>query len=210
MHILLATATAFEQPELVVPDGVQLTRLIHGCGLTEATFHLTRALSTPYNWVIQAGLAGTYHEAQPLGETVVVASDKFGDAGAEEVNGQFLSLFDLNLANPNTPPFLNGTLTNPFTDYFPAHLKTVRGLSVNLSSGTAATVLQRKQQGADIETMEGAAFHFVALQSTCKFIQFRSISNLVEPRNREAWQIPAALASLQQEIQQFITSLAQQ
>lgn len=208
MHLLLATATSFEQPELVLPEGITLTRLVHGCGLTEATFHLTRHLATPYDWVIQAGLAGTYQESLKLGETVVVASERFGDTGAEDADGRFLSLFDLTLADPNAPPFTNGNLPNPYSAYFPKHLKSVNGLTVNLSTGTSFSAEQRKQQGADIETMEGAAFHYVALHSNCRFIQFRGISNRVERRNRDTWQISTALDSLNNEIQLFVNTLS--
>lgn len=208
MHILLVSATASEQPELQVPQGIHLERLVHGCGLMESTFHLSKALNNPFDWVIQVGLAGTYTSALSLGQTVIVDTEQLGDTGAEEQNGTPLSLYDLGLANPNTFPFTNGLLPNPHQAFFPKNLQMVRGLTVNQSSGSAANVAYRKAKGAYIETMEGAAFHYVALQAKCKFIQMRGISNWVEPRNRDAWQIPQAMMNLKKEVQVFINSMA--
>jgi futalosine hydrolase len=208
MHLLLVSATAMEQPEIEVPQGIHLERLVHGCGLLESTFHLTKVLATTKpDWVIQVGLAGTYTATLSLGETVVVGTEQLGDTGAEDVDGCPLSLFALGLRNPNTPPFIHGRLINPYTAHFPNNMPVVHGLTVNQSSGEARTIKHRLIQGAHIETMEGAAFHYVALQNACKFVQFRSISNVVEPRNRAAWQIPEALYALKQTTQHFIESL---
>jgi futalosine hydrolase len=208
MHILLLSATPMEQPEIHVPQGIQLERLVHGCGLMESTFHISKALNKPYDWLIQVGLAGTYTNTLTLGQTVVVGTEQLGDTGAENQDGTPLSLFDLGLANPNTPPFSHSVLPNPHQEHFPKHLQVVHALTVNQSSGSAASVAHRQAQKAHIETMEGAAFHYVALQAGYKFIQLRGISNLVEPRNRSAWQIPQAMMNVKKEVQHFIQSLA--
>jgi futalosine hydrolase len=48
----------------------------------------------------------------------------------------------------------------------------------------------------DIESMEGAAFHYVCLQEEIPFIQLRGISNLVGDRNKNRWQIPTAMETV--------------
>ena len=52
-----------------------------------------------------------------------------------------------------------------------------------------------------------AAFFQVCLQHAIPFAEIRAISNWVEPRNREAWDIPAALKQLRAEIHTVLTNL---
>ena len=54
--------------------------------------------------------------------------------------------------------------------------------------------------GADIETMEGAALHYVALLESIPFLQLRCISNKAEPRNRATWKINEALEACHKEV----------
>jgi futalosine hydrolase len=44
--------------------------------------------------------------------------------------------------------------------------------------------------------MEGAAFAYVCAKMKVNAIQIRSISNQVEPRNRNNWNIPLAIKNL--------------
>ena len=48
----------------------------------------------------------------------------------------------------------------------------------------------------DIETMEGAAFFYVCSREKIPFMALRAVSNIVEPRDREKWNIELALANL--------------
>jgi futalosine hydrolase len=44
--------------------------------------------------------------------------------------------------------------------------------------------------------MEGAAFFYVCRQLNVPCIQIRAVSNYVEKRNRDAWNIPLAIKNL--------------
>jgi futalosine hydrolase len=44
--------------------------------------------------------------------------------------------------------------------------------------------------------MEGAAFFMAFNQTNCYVIQLRSISNYVEKRNKEKWNMPLAIKNL--------------
>jgi futalosine hydrolase len=84
----------------------------------------------------------------------------------------------------------------------------VNSLSVNLASGSLKTIEQRTiKYQADIESMEGASLHYACLTSSIPFVQFRGISNYVEPRNKENWNIPLAIQNYQQHIIFFIEQL---
>jgi futalosine hydrolase len=55
--------------------------------------------------------------------------------------------------------------------------------------------------------MEGAAVFYVCLKQGIKCIQIRSISNYVERRNRDAWNIPLALNNLHKRSTQLLKEL---
>ena len=46
--------------------------------------------------------------------------------------------------------------------------------------------------------MEGAAFFYACLLAKIPFLEIRSISNYVEARNRETWNLPLAINNLNQ------------
>ena len=111
----------------------------------------------------------------------------------------------MQLMNANEFPFSNSMLKNEYVTHLNTSLKKVSGLTVNLSSGNASTIQLRKEKyNADIETMEGAALHYVCLQKEIPFIQFRAISNLVEPRNKDNWKMKEAVESYTEAITAFI------
>ena len=71
------------------------------------------------------------------------------------------------------------------------------GITVNLVHGFSPSIseaIYRHDPG--IETMENAAFFYACLKSNVTFASLRAISNIVEPRNRENWQIDLALTNL--------------
>ena len=184
-----------------------LTFHIHGVGAVASTFHLTEIIQQKPDLIIQIGLAGTFNNDIKQGQTVVVHTELLGDTGAEDQQGM-LDLIDLGLLTENEFPFSKGGLQNPYTSFFPTDLKQVKGLTVNLSAGCEATIQIRKLKfNADIESMEGAAFHYVCLQKQIPFIQFRTISNVVEPRNKDNWNIPLALTNSHASLIHYLENL---
>lgn len=218
MKILLAAATAGEiagvsewmaareQAGQAVPE-----ILITGVGLLATTFSLTRKLcQNRYDLVIGAGVAGAFDTSIPLGSCVLVTEEQLGDLGAED-HDQFLDVFSLGLQQPNDPPFSNGRLPAPHV-HLPIHvyaLPAVRGLTVQHVSGSAQTIASRKARyGAQVESMEGAALHYVCMQMNVPFLQLRSISNYVTPRDRNAWKMGAAVAALNLQLTDWLSKLS--
>ena len=72
-------------------------------------------------------------------------------------------------------------------------------LTVSTASGTAATALERAARisGATAEGMEGYGVAIAAADLNLPVIEIRAISNVVGPRDREAWRIVEALAQLE-------------
>lgn len=170
---------------------------ITGVGLVAATWSLGRLLQQQqFGFAVQAGIAGAFNRQLAPGDTVVVERE-LSDLGAED-HEHFKDIFELGFALPDAFPYSGGALVNnTLPEYFLSGLPRVSSLSVQTVSGRESTVQFRSSRWrCDIESMEGAAFHYAMLQSGVPFAQLRSISNYVEPRNRERWQIGKAVGAL--------------
>ncbi len=152
--------------------------------------------------VIGAGIAGSYVSSVVPGDVVLTRSDCFADMGVDD-NGDYLSLFGANLADPDSPPFSGGRIhcSGRWFDLLAAILPAVTGATVNMSSGSQAVIDRiRKAWDPDIETMEGAWLAYACEISRIPWLSVRAVSNIVEPRNLKNWDIPLALRRLQEEM----------
>jgi len=181
--------------------------LFTGVGVPAVIYGLLKKFSKEdFDLVIQAGIAGTFSLNNPIGFVVEVVSDRFADIGVEENDGNFTSVFEMELSNANHFPYTDGWLKNNTISDF-TNLKKVNGITVNTASGTQTNIdkIKNKYPKAEIETMEGAAFHFICLQEQKSFFQIRSISNLVEPRNKKNWNIKHAIYQLNSVVIEFLS-----
>ena len=216
MHILLVSATTFEiAPTLLLLEkeqyklnGHTVEVLITGVGQVNTTYFLTVNLhNKKADLVIQAGIAGTFVHRLNLSQTVLIKQDTFGDVGMEEKQ-KFTTIFDAGLAGKDDFPFNSGWLVNTNELLNQSLLLSVNAITVNKVSDS---LLQRQQLKdhftPEIESMEGAAFHYVCLQQKISFIQIRSISNAVGERDKSKWAIKDATVNLNIELQKLINSL---
>lgn len=182
--------------------------LITGVGLMAATYALTKEVTVNRpDAVIQAGMAGTFVAEHPLGTVVAVRSECIGDAGVKEETG-FLSLFDLKLLSPGAQPWQEGKLVNGGRLLHTSGLPVVDGITVNeISTSEERIGYYRDSQKAQIESMEGAALHYVALLENIPFLQIRSLSNFIGERDKSKWQLKEAIANLNRELQNILMKL---
>ena len=216
MHILLTAATELEikpillilQKEQYQLNGHTIEILITGVGQVNTTYQLTISLQNKKpHLVIQAGIAGSFSKLLVLGETVLIKQDGFGDVGIEEKEN-FITLFDAGFAEKNDFPYTDGWLINTNKILQQSTLPIVKAITVNKVSDSLLHMRQLKNEfDADIETMEGAAFHYVCLQQKIPFIQIRSISNVVGERDKSKWQIKDAVNNLNIELEKLIKQL---
>ena len=174
----------------------------HGVGMMATTYHLTKLFQKEhFDFAIQAGIAGSYNREIQLGEVLMINEETLGDLGAED-HLQFLDLFELDLAKKNALPFLNGKMKMPITVFHEKiNLRKASGLTVNTVAGSSFTANNRNDKfHCDVESMEGAAFHFVCISEKIPFVQLRSISNYVEARDKSKWKIKEAIESLSKEL----------
>ncbi|MGX5820476.1 futalosine hydrolase [Chitinophaga lutea] len=214
MKLLLAAATEAEIQPLLdwLKDNPRkdIDVLITGIGMMAAAYSLGRyfAGNRPA-LAIQAGIAGTFRHDWPLGEAVLVDREILGDLGAEDPNG-FLDLFDIGLWQPGMPPFTHKELINTLQTP-PAAVQALpkaRAVTVNTVSGRPESIARLEQRyQPDLESMEGAAFHYACLQENIPFLQLRTISNYVETRDKSKWNIPLAVGNLDACLRRLVEEL---
>ncbi|MEO6000927.1 MAG: futalosine hydrolase [Chitinophagaceae bacterium] len=206
MKIGIAAATLFEiQPTinfLAQSDAGQLPHefvvLVTGIGSLASAYNLTNFITRQApDYMVQAGIGGSFTETLPPGETVLIGEEILGDLGAEE-NNLFIDLFDMGLMEPSVHPYTNKRLLNPhIMDWEKYGLPVATGITVNeiTTLQTRINIFSQKYN-CEIESMEGGAFHYVCLQENIPFIQFRSVSNYVGDRNKNTWKLKESIENL--------------
>lgn len=209
MPLLLCAATEAEiLPTLAVIEqlGAQKVEvLVTGVGLMAATYSITEAaLRLRPRVVVQAGVAGSFCPQHQPGFVGAVCADRVGDEGVWEPN--FKDVAALGLRKDGSP-WKQGWLPAPHPLLGSLRLPQVRGITVNTITTREQSIEYYKQLGAEVESMEGAALHYVCLQLKLPFVQLRAVSNAVGERNKEAWNLPLAITSLNIELQRVINIL---
>lgn len=211
MRVLLCAATEMEigstLQALSLKEEHTVDILITGVGLAACTYALTKEVATNRpDAVLQAGIAGTLLIEQPLAEVVAVESETIGDLGVQEAS--FRSLFDLKLLGLQAAPWKAGKLTNESAILQTAGLPLVNGVTVNeISTNEERIAYYRDRLQAGVESMEGAALHYVALMEGLPFLQLRSLSNFIGERDKSKWMLKEAITKLNQAVQQTLTKL---
>jgi futalosine hydrolase len=204
MNLLIVAATKFEI-EPFFKEKTLAEILITGVGIPATVYHLTKKISAEkYDFVIQAGIAGSFSDEFNLAEVVQVKEDTFADLGIEE-KGNFRTLFDMGFINKSDFPFTNGWLMNPAAFSEKNNLPFAKGITVNkIGDDQLQNKMIREKFLPDIESMEGAAFHYVCLQQKNNFLQLRSISNRVGERDKSKWKLKESIENLNKELLKII------
>jgi futalosine hydrolase len=190
----------------------KISFLITGVGMVATAYHLAKKVSSEkFDVVINAGIAGTFDKEKfSLGTVVNVVSERFPELGAEDDKG-FLSVFDLGLIKQDEFPFESGNLLNKnifLNNEIINSLPKAHSVTVNKVHGNDQSIKDiMSQYKPDIESMEGAAFFYCCLHEKINFIQLRGISNVVEKRNKNNWNIPLAIDNLTKTIIQYLDSV---
>lgn len=215
MHILIVAATPYEiAPTLQLLESdrryASVETLVTGVGISATVFGLTHCLllrDRP-DFVINAGVAGVYGDHFELGAVVHVISEQYGDLGARDRDGRFMDVFELGLQSPHQFPYREGRLVNPDAARF-GFLPSAHGNTVHTVHGSADCIADTlaKYPEVQVESMEGAAVFEVCNRLQQPFVEVRSISNRVEPRNRDAWQLGSAIDALNEVLAHMLDTL---
>ncbi len=205
MRILVVSATGME----IAPfssNKLGADTLVTGVGSPACMYAVTRALSQKhYDLAIQAGIAGVFNNEFPLGETVLVEKDLFADLGIFE-NNVFSTLAESRLAIANVFPYEEGWLPSNQHLMHDTGLQKAVAITVNtVGDSLEIADMYKKKYNAQIESMEGAAFHYACLMEKIPFIQLRGISNRVGERRKAEWKMEEAVRNLNEHLLRLVT-----
>src|SRR5262245_38844113 len=153
---------------------------------------------TTYDLGLNLGVCGAFDRTLTAGTVVHVVTDRLAELGAEDRDA-FLTIQQLHLLGDDEFPFTGGELINarPPANAALSRLPAVNGITVNTVHGNARSIaLAVERFKPRVESMEGAAFMYACLINNLPFAQVRAVSNLVEPRNRDAWKLADAIRNL--------------
>jgi futalosine hydrolase len=219
MNILVVSATHFEVKPLLDFLGIampglgthnanidfeekEIQVLITGVGMVNTAFIMGKHVQKNYDLVINAGVCGAFNRSLELGQLVNVTEDVLSEMGAEDGEG-FLTYDQLNLpgshiySGHNKESYLMVEL-----------LKKVKGITVNTVHGNVKSIENvLKLYNPEVESMEGAAFFAACSGIHRNCIQIRAISNYVEKRDKEKWQMALAIKNLNDFLITFIKNV---
>ena len=115
------------------------------------------------------------------------------------------TLFELGFADANKLPYTAGLLKNNSSDLSWNFVDAARGITINtISDQLGNAALYQKKFNADVESMEGAALHYVCNMMGIRYCQLRSVSNAVGNRNKTDWNIPLAITNLNTSLNEVV------
>ncbi len=206
MKVLIVSSTQLEVKDLMDSKLSQVDFLICGVGIPSCMYELSKILASKkdYDLIINAGIAGSFDPKLEIGRVVRVHQEQFGDVGIGHQN-DFLAIQQTDFSNAHY-----SELKNDFCPNALKHLKSVSGITVNTVSYSEPLAEQRKKLfGADVESMEGAAFFLMMQHTNIPYLQIRSISNYVGESNKKNWNIPLSIKNLQSELKQYLQATEQ-
>jgi futalosine hydrolase len=213
MKVLITAATGMElaslKERLTDYPKLSIQFAVTGVGAVSTVYHLMKLLKIEqFELMLQVGIAGSFDHGLSLGTAVNIEKEVLAEMGVQE-NNEYRDIFSLNLADRNERPFSDGVLFNPYQ-----HLLSTTGLInttavTNNSISTDEMIIDRYKNKymASIESMEGAAFHYVGIMESIPFIQIRGISNYVGERNKQHWKIKEALHATTEACQHLLDQL---
>lgn len=185
---------------------------ITGIGIMPTIARISQLLrDSNYDLALNCGIAGSYDASLKLCDTVNVSSECLPEFGIETSEGikeitEIINDFgtDTLILKGNIIKYIQGTLKSQVFKT----LKNVKGATVNTVSTSISRISSIiRNYGAQIETMEGAAFFYACASSNIPAIQIRTISNVVGEKCRSKWKIDEAINELNNVLNQIINEI---
>ena len=216
MRVIITAATNLEldgcakkASQLFKKSKVKISFHATGIGMLASGVKLTQLITAHQpDLIIQMGIAGSYIKTEPLGKIWVVTSEAIADLGVRE-NGRFKDLFETGLQKENEVPFKKRKLINQGVKKVNL-LKTNTAAAVTINEITTSAKRIKEIIAAHnpvLESMEGAALHYVGSLTQTPFIQIRAISNYVGERNKAKWKIKESIEQLEAYVITYLAAL---
>lgn len=181
-------------------EDLDIEFLVTGMGMMQTAAHMALYGSkNDRDLYIDAGIAGAFNRDIKIGALTHIVSETYGDFGVED-GDEFSDFFEMGFIDSHQDAFEYGKL-RPFGSTYNYklwnELPKVSSITVNKVHGKPESIaLLTSKYKVDLENMEGLAFFYVAHQLEKDCLQIRSVSNYVEKRNKENWDIKGAIQSL--------------
>ncbi len=218
MKILIVSATKLEvQPVLNQMEAthhfgtnlmscmykkLEIDFLITGAGMVATSYYMGKAMNDTYDVAFNVGICGSFNNNLEMGAVVNIVQDHFSELGAED-GEQFLSIKEIGLEG-EIEMFNETHINNNVLDEIPK----VCGITVNTTHGNEKSIENVFQKfHPNTESMEGAAFMFVCKNEQIPYAQIRAVSNFVERRNKNNWNIPLAIENLNKKVLEILGSI---
>ena len=214
MKIIIVSATDFEvaqaKQKIKSTKNVETKFVVTGVGMLATAVNLTKIIYEQQpNFIIQIGIAGCFDSNIELGKVVLIEQEFLGDLGVAE-NNKWKDIFDLKLIQSNTKPFTKKALINKNIQQFnTTNLQVINAVTVNQISSQPNHIKQLiKKYNPTIESMEGAALHYVCNSFNIPYLQIRSISNYIGERDKTKWKMKLAIDNLAPTLKGVIENLS--
>ena len=211
MKTLIVSATLMEvefaSAQLIASQNYSFH--ISGVGMLASAVSLTKlALTHKPDLIIQVGIAGCFDTSLLLGNVVLVKDEILGDTGVEE-NGEWKDLFKTKFIAPDDSPFTNGRLVNKnLSVYNKLHLQEVTAITVNEVTTRTERINQLKSMyNPIIESMEGAALHYVCNELNIPYLQIRGLSNYIGERDKSKWLIKETIQNANKVLLEIVNGI---
>ena len=202
-NIVLCVPTREERDGILkfLPNDSAVQFEITGMGVMQTAFHICEMYTRLHpTYIVHMGVAGSYKKSLGVGDVAEIKSEAMADFGAEDAHKSHITFQQIVPSiDPNHGPWSKGLLLNASTNTY--NLQEVTGLTVPFASGSIETIARRQSYDCDIENMEGAGLFYACLSLDIPFTSIRAISNIVEPRNKSAWNFEQAFQGLAHFIQ---------
>ena len=182
---------------------LEVNFLITGVGMVSTAYYSAKILNDSYDIAFNVGICGSFNSNLEIGTVVNVYEDCFSELGAEDGEA-FLTLEDLKFDGVTKIQNNSGAINVEIEK-----LPKVNGITVNTSHGNEASIKKVAEKFHPIvESMEGAAFMFACENERIPYVQIRAVSNYVEKRNKDNWNIPLAIENLNKQMLEILNALA--
>lgn len=175
-----------------------VTVVYGGLGLTATAYTTTKAIYEHRpDIIIMAGIAGVYkHSSLKIGDNVLVCSEHEADLGFFYEDGfKHIS----NMCNDMSFEIIK-EIDCP---YIPQDIdiKTAKSNSMNAAMADFVDI-----DSAEIENMEGYALFYVCKKEGVKFLEIRSISNVVD-KGREEWDYNKSIKNMTEALYKILNHI---
>jgi futalosine hydrolase len=212
MRVLFVAATSFEVESLknnsnFISNSHSFKVLITGVGMVATAYALGRELAlNQYDLAINLGIAGSFDRSIALGNIIEITEDNIAELGAED-DENFIPISQLGFGESS---FKAGIKLHKIYKR-KATIKQATAITVNKVHGNNTSISSIiTRLNPELESMEGAAFFYACREAGVPSLQIRAVSNYVEKRNRDAWQIGLAVKNLNTFAEELLQALNMQ